>query len=161
VAGTLGELADRRGVRFGLPDPPYRPASGCDAASVAVVDPQALEVLLRAWRDGDAALRGFLAGHGPVADDQRDLEPVVWPEHLDVAVTVDAVNYGVSPGDAYLGRPYAYVGPHEPRDGPFWTAPFGAVEPLDRLPDPAAIQRFFERGRTEASAPPDLPSSPT
>ena len=144
VVGRLGARAERLGVRFGLPDPPYPPASGCDADTVAVVDPAALDLLARAWRDGDAALRRFAGGRGAV-------EPVVWPEHLDVAITLDAVNYGVSPGDEYLGEPYAYVGPHQPRTGAFWNAPFGAAEPLHRLPDAEAIRDFFERGRAAAT----------
>ena len=37
---------------------------------------------------GDAALRAFAP----------DEEPVLWPEHLDVAISSGEVNYGVSPG---------------------------------------------------------------
>jgi hypothetical protein len=78
-------------------------------------------------------------------------EPVLWPEHFDVAITVDEVNYGVSPGDGYLERPYAYVGPHQPRTGDFWNAPFGAARPLEELPDASALVAFFGRGRQEAA----------
>jgi glucose 1-dehydrogenase len=38
---------------------------------------------------------------------------VLWPEHLDLAVTVDAVNYGVSPGDDAVPAPYLYGGSPE------------------------------------------------
>ena len=152
VEGRLGELAERLGVGFGLPDPPYAPASGCDAESVAVVDAAALHQLARAWWDGDTALRLFAGTHADLSADALVLEPVVWPEHLDVALTLDAVNYGVSPGDNYLAEPYAYVGPHRPRTGPFWQAPFGAAEPLSRLPDAASVLSFFERGWASATA---------
>jgi len=151
VEGRLGDLAERLGIGFGLPDPPYPPASGCDAESVAVVDAAALELLARAWWDGDTALRLFAGTHADVSADALAVEPVVWPEHLDVSLTLDAVNYGVSPGDAYLAEPYAYVGPHRPRTGPFWQAPFGAAEPLSRLPDAASVLGFFERGRAFAA----------
>jgi hypothetical protein len=157
VDGRLGDIAERIGVRFGLPDPPYPPASGCDAESVAVVDPAALGLLVRAWRDGDTALRLFAGIHAELPAAPGATEPVVWPEHLDVALTLDAVNYGVSPGDAYLGEPYAYVGPHVARTGPFWQAPFGAAEPLSRLPDAASVLGFFERGRELAAAPDAAP----
>jgi hypothetical protein len=46
-------------------------------------------------------------------------QPVLWPEHFDVAVTVAGVNYGVSPGDSYHPLPYAYVGPRTLPTGPF------------------------------------------
>ena len=41
--------------------------------------------------------------------------PVLWPEHFDVGITLDKVNYGVSPGDDDIPEPYAYVGPWTPR----------------------------------------------
>jgi hypothetical protein len=70
-----------------------------------------------------------------------------------VAVTVNEVNYGVSPGDSYQERPYAYVGPWSPRTGAFWNAPFGAVLPLDMTKSETVlvgvITEFFERGRAQ------------
>jgi hypothetical protein len=78
---------------------------------------------------------------------------VLWPEHFDLAVGVDEVNYGVSPGDAGHPLPYAYVGPWEPREGPFWNAPFGALEEGDELPDVAALAEFLRAGRSAAASP--------
>jgi hypothetical protein len=75
------------------------------------------------------------------------VEPVLWPEHFDLAVTVDEVNYGVSPGDTYLDEPYAYVGPWQARTGPFWNAPFGAARPLSELGDADAVAGFFTEAR--------------
>ena len=58
----------------------------------------------------------------------------LWPEHFDAGTTVTAgptkVNLGFSPGDAWCGEPYAYVGPwsdDRPGDEGSWNAPFGAV----------------------------------
>jgi hypothetical protein len=59
----------------------------------------------------------------------------LWPEHFDVALDVVAqpgirVNLGGSPGDAFSGEPYLYVGPwtaDRPGDAGFWNAPFGAA----------------------------------
>jgi hypothetical protein len=143
----FGALSARLGVPFGLPDPPDRPASGVGPRDRSDTDPAALAVILGAWVAGDAALRGF-APEEP---------PVVWPEHLDVAVTVGEVNYGVSPGDEYSPEPYAYVGPHRPRTGAFFNAPFGAARSLTELAGqfaelPAAIRAFFVEGRGEAGA---------
>jgi hypothetical protein len=133
--GPLGTVADALGVRFGIVDPPYSPSSGCGPDHLADVRPDALATILAAWRTGDAALRRLATQ-----------QPVVWPEHLDVAITVGAVNYGVSPGDQYLPRPYAYVGPHTPRSGPFWNAPFGAARPLTDLDGEDAVLAFLAEG---------------
>lgn len=109
---------------------------------VIALDPADAEVVLEALGRGDRALREFAPSS----------EPVLWPEHFDVAITVDDVNYGVSPGDGFLERPYAYVGPHAPRTGDFWNAPFGAVRPLDELPDAAALVGFFADGARAAAS---------
>jgi hypothetical protein len=153
--GSFGDLAAALGVRFGLEDAPYHLASGVQADDPIEIDPLALATVLGAWVVGDAALRGF-------APDQ---DPVVWPEHLDVAITLDEVNYGVSPGDESVDEPYAYVGPHQPRQGEFWNASFGAARPLtslagagvragvgvgveaDRDESIGAVRAFFEEGR--------------
>lgn len=104
------------------------------------VDAAAARDLLAALRRGDGALRRL----------GSDVTPVLWPEHFDVAVTLDQVNVGVSPGDGYLGEPYAYVGPWTPRAGSFWNAPFGAARPLAELPG-RALDDFFAEGRLLAT----------
>ncbi len=111
-----------------------------------VVDADRLAVLTDALALGDAALRAFAP----------ELEPVLWPEHLDVAITRDEVNFGVSPGDGFLAEPYAYVGPWEPRTGPFWNQPFGAARPLTELADLASLVAFFAEGAALAA---DAPGS--
>lgn len=141
LQGTFGDLARQVGVEFGLTDPPYQLATSCGPDDVLGVDPAATAVLLEAWRTGDVALRRF--------DPAR--VPVVWPEHFDIGITIAAVNYGVSPGDGYEPWPYAYVGPHEPREGAFWNAPFGAARRLAEFDGPQAVTTFFETGRAEAS----------
>ena len=77
---------------------------------------------------------------------------MLWPEHFDLGISVDEVNYGVSPGDAGHPRPYAYVGPWTPREGGFWNASFGALRWSDDLPDADAVAAFFAEGRAEASS---------
>jgi hypothetical protein len=149
VRGTFAALASELGVEFGMPDPPYRPASGCASDSVAGLDPAATALIEDAWRIGHRALRRLSAE-----------QPVVWPEHLDVAITLDEVNYGVSPGDGYTEQPYAYVGPHTPRTGGFWNAPFGAARTVTELAasggsgDGAdAVLAFFSEGQALTAAP--------
>lgn len=136
LTGTCRELASAAGVVAGKPDV-YADGSGVGVDDPLTVDPEAAEVLLGWFARADAALRTFAPGE----------QPVLWPEHFDVAVTVDEVNYGGSPGDDGHPAPYAYVGPHTLREGPFWNAPFGALRPADELPDADAVVAFFAEGR--------------
>ena len=73
----------------------------------------------------------------------------LWPEHFDLAVTLDEVNYGGSPGDDEHPLPYLYVGPWTlPTDGdPFWNEPFGASTTAGPALDPATALTFFTDGR--------------
>lgn len=106
---------------------------------VLTVDPVGATQIAEAFRIGAAAL----AAYAPSS------EAVLWPEHFDVGIAVDEVNYGVSPGDTYVEVPYAYVGPWnlDGLDDPFWNAPFGAAAPLSELGDEAGVAAYFERGR--------------
>jgi hypothetical protein len=100
------------------------------------VDPGDADVLLQAFTDGDAALR-------MLAPEQ---EPVLWPEHFDIGISLDEINFGVSPGDSSIDVPYAYVGPWTVPSGPFWNQPFGAARPMSELATPDDIVRFFDEG---------------
>jgi hypothetical protein len=106
-----------------------------------VVDPAAYAQLTSAWTWGDAALRRL----APARD------PVLWPEHFDVGIASEEVNYGVSPGDDAIAVPYAYVGPWKvPPADDFWTRPFGAARPVTDLGSADAVLSFFEEGRRRA-----------
>jgi hypothetical protein len=73
---------------------------------------------------------------------------VLWPEHFDLAISLDEVNYGISLGDSWLGEPYAYIGPWKLPEGDFWNAPFGAARALRDLPDLDAVLAFFAQARS-------------
>ncbi len=141
LAGTYRELAAAAGVEVGAPQGIYTDTTGVDPDEGIVLDPAAAAELTGWFGTGDAALRAFAP----------DVEPVLWPEHFDLAVTVDEVNYGVSPGDAGHPGRYAYVGPWTPRQGEFWNASFGALRTPDDLPDTAALTAFFAEGRRLAA----------
>jgi hypothetical protein len=132
---TYAEVAAEAGVEAGEPAGVYSGGPGVRPEETITFAADALKSLLAAFADGDRALREFAP----------DVTPVLWPEHFDVAITLDEVNYGVSPGDGYLGEPYAYVDPFEPREGEFWNAPFGAARPLRDLD--GEITAFFHAGR--------------
>jgi hypothetical protein len=144
LTGTLGALAAAAQVDPGPPVGLYHDSPGLGADHVLAVDPAAAGVLAEAFARGDAALRAFAP----------EIVPVLWPEHFDLAIQLDEVNYGVSPGDADHPRPYAYIGPWTPREGGFWNAPFGALRWLHELPDSVAVAAFFAEGRSRAAAAP-------
>jgi hypothetical protein len=91
------------------------------------------------------------AGDDALARLAPDAARVLWPEHFDVAIRVDEINYGVSPGDGFSAVPYAYVGPSTVTGDPFWNAPFGASLPLGAIPSADAIVAFFKAGRAVAA----------
>lgn len=142
LGGTFASLASAVGVEARTLREVYDAGPEVGPDDPVVVDADAVDVIARSLGNGDAALRTF-------APDQ---EPVLWPEHFDLAVTVDEVNYGVSLGDAHLPEPYAYVGPWAPREGTFWNAPFGAARALTELPEVESLAGFFQTGAQQAAA---------
>lgn len=143
LRGTVADVAAAVGVEAGAPDL-YSDHADLDPAAPLAVDPAAAALLLGWFARGDAALRQLAPAE----------TPVLWPEHFDLGIAVDEVNYGVSPGDAGHPRPYAYVGPWTPptpREGAFWNAAFGAVREAEQLPDADAVAAFFAEGRAVAA----------
>jgi hypothetical protein len=140
LRGTLRELGAAAGVDPGPPEGLYSGTSGVDLDEPLTVDTTATELILGWFGRGDAGLRAF----------EPEASPVLWPEHFDLGISVEEVNYGISPGDAGHALPYAYVGPWTPREGEFWNVPFGALRWATDLPDEAAVAAFFTEGRNQA-----------
>jgi hypothetical protein len=143
LSGSYRALAAAAGVPFGALRDAYPGGSGVGPDDEIEVDAAAAGVLAAAWATGDAALRALgarIAGPQPP-------EPVLWPEHFDIAVTIDEVNYGVSAGDDILAEPYVYVSPFRRRSGAFWNYAFGAARPLRDLGDTAGVLGFLAEGR--------------
>lgn len=138
---TFADAAAAIGLSAQPLDDVYHDGPHVRPDEVIALVPADVEVVEEALARGDAALRGFAPSS----------EPILWPEHFDIAISLDDVNFGVSPGDAHHELPYAYVGPHQPRSGAFWNAPFGASRPLVDLADAAAVVDFFHEGAREAA----------
>ena len=144
---TVRAAAALAGTEPGFPWTRHPPATELRPDDELELDEGSARVLADWFDLADRALRRLATGVAPAGTADATPEPVVYPEHFDLAITVDSVNYGVSPGDAYLDRPYAYVGPHEPVAGAFWNAPFGAARLLDELGDAPATTAFFREGQ--------------
>lgn len=134
---SYADLASSAGLEARALDDVYSGGPGIARTDVIQLDPGAADQLERCLAQGDAALRELAPGE----------MPVLWPEHFDVGITLDEVNYGVSLGDEHIAEPYAYVGPWHAREGAFWNAPFGAARPLAELGDVTGIAAFFAEGR--------------
>jgi len=139
---SCAELAAAAGVEPGPPWDLYPEHAEVTVDQLLRVEPACLGTFVEAMSRGDAALRRFAPAENPI----------LWPEHFDVGISLDQVNYGVSPGDGYSAEPYAYVGPWTPRSGEFWNAPFGAARPMRELPGDA-LDAFLAEGRGRARDP--------
>ncbi|NKQ51268.1 hypothetical protein HFP15_00040 [Amycolatopsis sp. K13G38] len=117
---TYADAASAVGIEAGAPDGLYADGSAAEPGETIVLEPEITARALNAFALGQRALPAFAPG----------CEPVLWPEHFDLGIVLGEVNYGISPGDSYSPEPYAYVGPHRPREGAFWNAPFGAARPF-------------------------------
>jgi hypothetical protein len=139
---TLGRAAQFAGVDLGLRGS-YPPSTSAGADAPLPVDLTAARRLADWFALGESALRRFTAELG------HPMEPVLWPEHFDLGVVLEAVNYGCSPGDAAIPEPYVYVGPHEgPTSGhAFWNTSFGATAAASRIHDESETATFFRQGR--------------
>ena len=144
LKGSIASLAAQSGVEPRDLRDVYADGPEIDVDEALVIDVDAAKVILEAFARGDAAMRVLAAGE----------VPVLWPEHFDVGITVNEVNYGVSPGDSGTAEPYAYVGPWKARGGAFWNAGFGAYRLMSELPTPDDVLAFFADGARSAATDP-------
>ena len=117
VAGTFAEMAEGLGVEFGAPPDAYPDGSGASPGDDVSLDLASARLIQDWYVLTDAALRVLAPRE----------TPILWPEHFDVAILLDDVSYGASPGDNFHALPYAYVSTGDHDDSDFWNAPFGVV----------------------------------
>lgn len=141
---TLAAAAALVGVAPGAPGGLYDIATPCDPDARLAIDPDAAAVLARWFALVDAALTGL------VEEVAQDDPPVaqLWPEHFDLALTMDEVNYGGSPGDADHPTPYLYVGPWTVPAGTLWNEPWGVSWPMSAVPDVGVALARLREGRS-------------
>jgi hypothetical protein len=138
AAGSFGELAGQLGVEFGAPAMLYSDGSGAQPNDVVDLDPTALRLIVDWFLLSDAALR--------VLDPSQ--QPILWPEHFDVAILLDNRSYGSSPGDDFHPTPYAYISADDHDGGPFWNAPFGALRAAREVRSTGDLVAFWRQGRS-------------
>jgi len=141
ISGTTTDaLGQAVGLTAGVPEGLYHDHSDVRTDKVLSADPAAAAWIADCFASGEQAMRRLAP----------DEQPVLWPEHFDLAITADGVGYGVSPGDSYHAEPYAYVTPATPQSDGFWNAPFGALRPMRDLPDVGTLLNFFTEARDRA-----------
>lgn len=144
---TFAQAAARIGLEASRLDDVYSDGPKISPDDAIHLDATAVRQVEHAFALGDQALRRF----NELAD------PILWPEHFDVAIEIGEVTFGVSPGDRYFDRPYAYVARPGPFTGEFWNAPFGAARLLAELAGVDGIVAFFRQGaELTGTAPPSL-----
>jgi hypothetical protein len=143
---TIAEVANAAGLTARSLSDVYADHVDATSADILQVDPAEAGAIVEAFRRGHEALM-------TLAPDET---PILWPEHFDLAIAHNEINYGVSGGDTYLNAPYAYVGPWgfasaqtvNPSDerlgDEFWNAPFGGARPVSEIPD---LLAFFHQGQ--------------
>jgi hypothetical protein len=136
AVGSLGDLAHRLGVEFGAPAI-YRDGSDAQPDDVVDLDPAATQLILGWYALSDAALRTL----------DPDQQPILWPEHFDVAILLDDRSFGSSPGDDFYSAPYAYVSASDHDGGPFWNVPFGALRDAGEFASAPDLVAFWREGR--------------
>jgi hypothetical protein len=137
VAGTFADLAAAVGVDFGPPPDAYPDGSEASATDDVSLD-AASALLIQDWYLlADAALRVMAPRE----------TPILWPEHFDVAILLDDISYGASPGDSFHATPYAYVSSSDHDGSDFWNAPFGAVRSHEQMHSIEDLVTFWRAGQ--------------
>jgi hypothetical protein len=157
AVSTLRAAGDFVGVRPGAPADVYIPSTPCDLDAPLTIDAVSFGLISSWYELVNDSLRRFSAqasADGPL--ESTPVEPTLWPEHFDVAIRLDEINYGGLAGDSYLPAPYAYVGPPADRlpasPSGFWSAPFGATVTRDVAGTVEDLVEFFRRGQAQAAA---------
>jgi hypothetical protein len=143
LVGGIADVAAAADLTEGPPEDVYHNHSDLGADPLQL-DTAATAQLTDWYLLADAALRAFAPGR----------TPVLWPEHFDVAVDVEDVTYGASPGDGFCPVPYAYVSTsHAGPDAEYWNAPFGAYVERTEVSSIDALVAFWQKGRGPGATP--------
>ena len=124
-------------MKFGAPSIGYRDGSGAHPADVVDLEPAAARLIIDWYVLSDVALR--------VLD--PDQQPILWPEHFDVAILLDDRSHGLCSGDDFYPAPYAYISAHDHDEDQFWNVPFGALRDAGECGSSEDLVAFWREGR--------------
>lgn len=120
---TVGAALDFAGLEPGASTGVFTPTTTVEADRPLNLDPDSVQVLGSWFEFVEIVLeevRRLRRAHAPTIIQ-------LWPEHFDLAFSMDRINFGGSPGDLARPEPYLYVGPWTPQAGDFWNEPYGAA----------------------------------
>lgn len=149
---TVRAAAEFAETEPGFPWSKYPPGTRYAPDASLNIDVDAVRLIADWFARGDIALHALAAALAP----GEALTPQVFPEHLDLAITVAEVNYGASPGDDAIPAPYLYVGPFGGRptgNDAFWNASFGAYTTISHTPTAPDALAFFLEGHRRLAKP--------
>jgi hypothetical protein len=140
---TVAAAAQFVGAEPGMAATVYQPATPLEPDAPLTLDAGCAQVLADWYALADAALLRLTTELGTPPQ-----QPILWPEHFDVGITIGTVNYGASPGDDGLADPYLYVGPHggPPVRDAYWNAAFGATRAMQQVASVDEAVAFFRTG---------------
>ncbi len=147
VVGSISEIATAASLPLGRPEVDYHDPVPANPDTVVQLDPVEFAAIHTEYLIGRDALLRF----------QPAETPILWPEHLDVAIRFRDINFGVARPDSAMPEAYAYVGPDQIDADPFWNLSFGAALPVRELTGSdhggktAAAVEFFREGLTRAT----------
>jgi hypothetical protein len=148
---TLRAAAALAGIEPGAPADVYTPNTSLDPDEQLDVDATAAGTIADWFGLVSESLTELVRSHPGSSATTATL----WPEHFDLAVSIDDVAYGGSPGDEEHPQPYLYIGPSTPPapDGTYWNEPFGASRPAALVPDVVTALVFWGEGRELLAGP--------
>ena len=136
---SLAQLGADTGLEIGAVPDVYELSTPCDLDAPLPWSADAVDHLAAFLSAAEDGLRTFAERHA----DEQPTEAQLWPEHFDLAISMDEVTYGGCLGDGHIPLPYLYVAPWSPRSGAYWTQPWGAGEEWRPGRDVAG---YFESG---------------
>jgi hypothetical protein len=149
---TVRAAAAFVGVTPGAPTNVYTPSTPCDLDTPLPFDQGEFGRIAEWYALVADALTTFAAEVAP----DSPAAATLWPEHFDIAIRTEDINYGGSGGDSSVTTPYVYVGPRSdilpstPTET--WNQPFGASRTWTEVTGTPEVLEFFRGRRAAAGA---------
>lgn len=137
---TLGAAAESASVAL--------PTDAPDAHEALEIDATHADLLAEFFALTDSALAEFRRRHAS----ERPTIAQLFPHHFDLAITMQEVNFGGSPGDVAHDQPYLYVAPWSLSPHSEWNEAWGASIAWSQSTTVEQAVAYFARGLSAARA---------